>query len=57
MLRLFSYGSLQEASVQLATFGRLLAADDYERAADYARIAVTRVSGVDAWMYLDAAAP
>jgi hypothetical protein len=103
MPRLFSYGSLQQAAVQLATFGHplpgtrdelvgfavkplrrgdkqlanavrstaaqdrvtgttyeltdaeLLAADAYERAESYARIAVTLVSGADAWMYVEAA--
>ena len=102
MPRLFSYGSLRESRVQLATFGRLLsgqpdelvgfelgraprpdkqlanvirngraksrvpgmafevseaelrAADEYERADDYARIAVTLASGAEAWVYLDA---
>jgi gamma-glutamylcyclotransferase (GGCT)/AIG2-like uncharacterized protein YtfP len=98
---LFSYGSLREPRVQLATFGRLLsgqpdalvgfeqervhragkqlanvirsgrndsrvpgmafevgeaellAADEYERADDYARIAVSLASGVHAWVYVD----
>ena len=103
MPRLFSYGSLQQATVQIATFGRLLpgttdelagyasttlerggkllanvvrggaqdrvagtayeitdaellAADAYERADAYARIAVTLVSGADAWVYAAVAA-
>lgn len=102
MPRLFSYGSLRESGVQLATFGRLLsgqpdelvgfelgrapradkqlanvvrngrgdsrvpgmsfevseaelqAADEYERADDYVRIAVALASGAEAWVYLDA---
>jgi gamma-glutamylcyclotransferase (GGCT)/AIG2-like uncharacterized protein YtfP len=33
----------------------LLAADAYERADGYARIAVPLASGVDAWMYVDSA--
>jgi gamma-glutamylcyclotransferase (GGCT)/AIG2-like uncharacterized protein YtfP len=101
MPRLFSYGSLRESRVQLATFGRLLsgqpdelvgfelgralradkqlanvirngrsdsrvpgmafevsdvellAADEYERADDYVRRAVSLASGADAWVYVD----
>lgn len=97
MPRLFSYGSLREPKVQLATFGRLLAglpdellgfelgralnkqlanvtrasdssrvagmvfevtpeellaADRYERADAYVRMAVTLASGVEAWVYV-----
>jgi hypothetical protein len=102
MSLLFSYGTLQKADVQLATFGRLLsgqpddlpgfepsvvavmgqithanasfngrsksrvsgtafevtetellAADEYERAASYVRIAVVLGSGAQAWVYVD----
>ena len=104
MPRLFSYGSLQQPQVQLATFERLLsgecdelagyelqtivrgdkplatlrrdpadrarvtgtvfevseqellAADAYERADEYVRRPVTLVSGVAAWVYVDAGA-
>jgi len=100
---LFSYGSLQESTVQLATFGRalggrkdellgfelgatrragkllanvtrserddtlvagtvfdvteaeLLAADEYERADAYVRITASLASGLEAWVYVDAA--
>ena len=98
MPSLFSYGSLQQESVQLSTFGRTLtgdrdelpgftlgrsgphadavftgnqtdrvagmrfdvtaaeleAADEYERADQYARIAVTLASGREAWVYVSA---
>lgn len=37
------------------TPAELQAADEYERADDYARIAVTLTSGVEAWVYLDSA--
>jgi gamma-glutamylcyclotransferase (GGCT)/AIG2-like uncharacterized protein YtfP len=99
---LFSYGTLQNAEVQRANFGRLLggqadelpgyepavvtaanglthanarrngrserrvrgtvfevteaellAADDYERSAEYVRVAVTLASGRQAWVYVD----
>ena len=101
MPRLFSYGSLRESRVQLATFGRLLhggpdelvgferghaprpdkqlanvirngrgdsrvagmafevsedellAADEYERADGYVRVAVSLASGAQAWVYVD----
>ena len=100
MPRLFSYGSLRESKVQVATFGRmldgqkdeligfelgttrradktfanvtrserndshvagmvfevteaeLLAADEYERADDYVRIAASLASGGEAWVYV-----
>jgi gamma-glutamylcyclotransferase (GGCT)/AIG2-like uncharacterized protein YtfP len=101
MPRVFSYGSLQQPAVQLATFGRLLAggsdalvgfelgmagdrrhanvtrcaradsrvdgmaleitdaalavADEYERADAYTRIPVRLASGVEAWVYVEAA--
>ena len=57
---LFSYGTLQDPAVQVATFGRrlevtdaeLMAADAYEAPADYVRVAVTLVSGASAWVYV-----
>ena len=103
MPRLFSYGSLREARVQLATFGRVLAgredalpgfelctvqrgerqlanvvrgmdthsrvpgmvfeisdaelaaADEYERPDAYTRIPVRLTSGVEAWVFVEAA--
>jgi hypothetical protein len=66
---LFSYGTLQLESVQVATFGRRLAGTEdglpgFEESlvkiarplklSDYKRISVTLLSGVRAWVYVDA---
>jgi hypothetical protein len=55
---LFSYGTLQQEEVQLATFGRRLdgraaAADTYEVSA-YKRIAARLKSGLEAFVYVAA---
>ena len=58
---LFSYGTLQQQDVQLATFGRrlritaaeLAAADTYE-VSDYRRVAVRLKSGLEAFVYVGA---
>ena len=57
---LFSYGTLQEPAVQIATFfdvteHELDAADVYERGADYVRLRARLVSGRSAWVYVHAA--
>jgi hypothetical protein len=64
MPRLFSYGTLQQDTVQMSTFGRLLqgqadelaVADQYEPA-PYTRITALLASGRRAWVYADARSP
>jgi hypothetical protein len=43
---LFSYGTLQQENVQLATFGRKVKA--------YKRVSALMSSGSEAWVYVDA---
>lgn len=57
---LFSYGTLRQREVQVATFGRELdgwleAADEYE-VDDYRRVEVPLRSGRSAWVYVFAGA-
>jgi hypothetical protein len=47
---LFSYGTLRQRDVQIATFDDLAAADEYE-VSDYRRIEVPLRSGDHPWVY------
>jgi hypothetical protein len=49
---LFSYGTLQQPDVQLATFGRRLGGErDANEVDDYTRVLVRLRSGRQAWVY------
>jgi hypothetical protein len=64
---LFSYGTLQQESVQLETLGRvrgrvleisdqeLALCDEYERPAQYVRVSARLSSGKEAWVYTSVA--
>jgi len=51
---LFSYGTVQDKNVQMAHFGRELAAADQYEVADYKRVSVDLKSGLQAWVYVRA---